>query len=184
MSKQLHDEHITSVYTAHCTQYENIMTRRFSLLTLVPGSTVAGFAITFFSDPTKTAALKNLVFPLGLAGICILIGLFFVVRISLREGKIVSDRIQEIEVSWGASERPTHEDSIFNQENVACIIFSASLAGWFCVALWFIFSGFAIYIAIASFLLGLPISYAILHSDTPDSSRPNFSTKRGILTQP
>lgn len=183
MTKQPTNENITSIYQAHCTQYENIMTRRFSLLSLVPGSTVAGFAITLFSDPTKTASLKNLILPLGLLGSIILLGLFFVARVSLREGKVVYNRILEIETDWGMQEKPLHEDNIFNQENVACMIFSVSLAGWICVAFWFVFPGTAIYIAAISFILSLIISYTILHSDIPGTNKPNFSVGQRMLTE-
>lgn len=166
---------ITSIYQAHCTQYENLMTRRFSLLTLVPGATVASFAITLFSNPTITS-LHNLIFPLGLAGICFLIGLFFVTRISIKEGRAIYTRIRDIEKKWeGREETPYHEDWVFNQENVAGLIFSSSFAGWICVALWFVFPGSAINIAIASFFISLPISLFLLHGDVPKGGKPNFS---------
>ncbi len=172
---QTSDNHMTSLYQAHCIQHENLMSRRFSLLTLVPGTTVASFAITLFSNPTNTS-LRNLIFPLGLAGICFLIGLFFVARISLKEGRALSDRIQNIEEHWeGRKITSYHEDWVFNQENVAGLIFSASFAGWICVALWFVFPGVAIFIAIISFFIILPISLFLLHGDVPKGSKPNFS---------
>jgi archaellum biogenesis protein FlaJ (TadC family) len=159
------DEHITAIYQAHSTQYENIMIRRFSLLTLVPGSTVASFAITLFSDPSKTPSLKNLILPLGLFGIVFLISLFIVARISFREGKIIYDRIQKIEKSWNTPPRTPHEDGLFNQEIVASIIFSISLAGWVCVALWFVFPGTAIYISIVLVPLLLIASYILFRPE-------------------
>ena len=164
-SKPGTDEHMITVYQAHCTQFENIMGRRFQLLKLVPGSSVASFAITLFSDPSKTPSLQNLILPLGLVGIWFLIGLFIVVRISFREGKILYNRIRYIEESlWQTPKRMPHEDNLFNQKVVASILFSVSLAGWVCVALWFVFPGTAIYI---SSVLTLPlfiISYSLLHT--------------------
>ena len=171
---QTSDNHMTLMYQAHCTQHENLMTRRFSLLTLVPGATVASFAITLFSNTANTS-LRNLIFPLGLAGICFLIGLFFVARISIKEGRAISHRIQNIEEDW-EGKRITfyHEDWVYNQENVAGLIFSASFAGWICVALWFVFPGTAIYISIISFFILLPISLFLLHSNVPRGSKPTF----------
>src|ERR1700751_1712296 len=100
------DAHLTTVYQAHCTQFENLMGRRFQLLTLVPGSTVASFAITLFSDPSKTPSLQNLILPLGLVGICFLIGLFIVARISFREGKILYNRLRYFEETlWQTPKR-------------------------------------------------------------------------------
>lgn len=176
---QTSNNNMPLIYQAYCTQYENLMTRRFSLLTLVPGATVASFAITLFSNPTITS-LRNLIFPLGLAGICFLIGLFFVTRISIKEGRAICNRIQKIEEKWeGRKETPYHEDWVFNQENVAGLIFSASFAGWICVALWFVFPGIAIFISIISFFIILPISLFLLHSNVPKGSKPNFSKLGG-----
>lgn len=177
MPHQTSDNNKTLIYTAHCTQYENLMTRRFSLLTLVPGATVASFAITLFSNPTNPS-LRNLIFPLGLAGLCFIIGLFFVTRISLREGRAIYARLQDIEEKWEEKkEIPYHEDWVFNQENVASLIFSASFAGWICVALWFVYPGNAIYIAIASFFIMLLISLFLLHGNKPRGDKPDFLLK-------
>ena len=177
-------ENIRAIYQAHCTQYENLMTRRFSLLTLVPGSTVASFAITLFSNPSKSG-LSNLIFPLGLAGICFLIGLFFVARISLREGKSFYNRIQQMEHEMAGVERTSlHEDWLFNQENVASLIFAASFAGWICVALCFVLgSSLAITTSIILFFIILLISAIILHSDIPKGDRPGFLQKSSSSNQ-
>ena len=80
------------------------------------------------------------------------------------------------EEKWEGREMVSyHEDWVFNQENVAGLIFSASFAGWICVALWFVFPGFAIYIAIISFFIILPVSLFLLHNDVPKGSKPHFS---------
>ena len=161
------DEHI-AVYQAHRTQFENLMSRRFQLLTLVPGSTVASFAITLFSDPAKTPSLQHLIFPLGLIGICFLIGLFMAVRISFREGHILDHHIQSLEGSlWQTPKKMPHEDSLFNQKIMASLLFSVSLAGWVCVALWFVVPpGTSTALSISS-VLTLPLfilSYRLLHT--------------------
>ena len=168
-------ENLRSIYQAHCTQYENLMSRRFSLLTIVPGATVASFAITLFSNPTNSG-LSNLIFPLGLAGICFLIGLFCVARISLREGKSFYNRIQQMEIEMGGDKRTSfHEDWLFNQENVASLIFAASFAGWICVALWFMLGSTAAFTtSIVLFFIILILSKIILNSDVPRGDRPDF----------
>ncbi|MHB8597061.1 MAG: hypothetical protein ACYDER_09635 [Ktedonobacteraceae bacterium] len=158
------DDSIKTVYQAHCTQYENIMGRRFQCLTLVPGSTVASFAITLLSDPAKTPSLKNLILPLGLVGIWFLIALFIIVRISFREGKLLYNRIQEIEAFWKIPPRVSQDDSLFSQVIVASILFSVSLAGWICVAMWFVFPGTAIYISSAITLPLFIVSFMLLNT--------------------
>ncbi len=165
------NEHITTVYQTYCAQFESIMSRRFQLLTLVPTSTVASFAITLLSDPSKNASLRNLVLPLGLAGTCFLIGLFIIARINLREGSILYSRIRHIEESiWQMPARMPHEDDLFNQKIVTSVLFSVSLAGWICVALWFVFPGVALYISITSTIPLFVVSYILLHTkEQPDS---------------
>jgi hypothetical protein len=182
MSTLVTDEHINTIYQALSTQYENIMGRRFNLLTLVPGSTVASFAITLFSDPSKTSSLQNLVLPLGLIGICFLIGLLIVARISFREGRIIAERILEIEKHWNIPQRTLLEDGIFNQEVVASIIFSVSLAGWVCVALWFVFPGIAIYISSVLTFPFFIVSYILLQPVEPADSG-NTSLPSGKINQ-
>lgn len=159
------DDPIITVYAAYCQQRDSIMNRHLQILALVPGSSVASFAITLLSDPTKAPALENLILPLGLMGTMFLIGLFIVVRIGLRESKILDRRIQDIEAMWEIPVRPFHEDSLFNHEMVISIIFSVSLAGWICVALWFVLPGIAIYISGALILLLLIVSSILLHTE-------------------
>ena len=131
------DKHIAAVYQTYCTQFESIMTRRFQLLTIAPGSTVASFAITLVSNPVNNK-LQYLIIPLGLAGIGFLIGLFVVACISFRAGRVVYNRIQKVENDWGIPQMMHYENGNFTQEVVASLIFSVSLAGWVCVTLWFL----------------------------------------------
>lgn len=133
------DKHIATVYQTYCTQFESIMTRRFQLLTIAPGSTVASFAITLVSNPVNNK-LQYLIIPLGLAGIGFLIGLFVVACISFRAGRVIYNQIQKVENDWGIPQTMHYENGIFTQEVVASLIFSVSLAGWICVTLWFLFS--------------------------------------------
>lgn len=171
------NDNLTSIYQAHCKQYENLMTRRFSLLTIVPGATVASFAITLFSNPTNSG-LTNLILPLGLAGTCFIIGLFFVARISLKEGRVIYDKILDIEARWGEGETRYQDGWLFSQQNVASLIFAASFAGWICVALWFFLgSTIAITTSIILFFIMLILSIMILHYDMPKGNRPTSSSQ-------
>ena len=150
------DKHLATVYQTYCTQFESIMTRRFQLLTLAPGSTVASFAITLVSNPVNNK-LQYLIIPLGLAGIGFLIGLFVVACMSFREGRGMYSRIQKVENDWGIPQTMHYENGIFTQEVVASLLFSVSLAGWVCVTLWFLLPPFPILPISISFVLTIPL---------------------------
>ena len=84
----------------------------------------------------------------------------------------------------GVERTSLHEDWLFNQENVASLIFAASFAGWICVALWFVLgSSLAITTSIILFFIILLISAIILHSDIPKGDRPGFLQKYSSSNQ-
>ena len=74
-----------------------------------------------------------------------------------------------------------HEDWLFNQENVASLIFAASFAGWICVALWFVVGSTAAFTtSIVLFFIILILSKIILNSDVPRGDRPNVLPQSSI----
>ena len=175
------DKHIATVYQRYCTQFESIMTRRFQLLTIAPGSTVASFAITLVSNPVNNK-LQYLIIPLGLAGIGFLIGLFVVACMSFKEGRVMYNQIQKVENHWGIPQTMHHQDGIFTQEVVASLLFSVSLAGWVCVTLWFLLPPFPVIPISISCVLTIPfyiISRRILLDTRERSNRDNAQQTLG-----
>lgn len=150
-----------TLHTDYCTWYNNIIGRRYTLLQLVPASTVISLAVPIFSNPTSNP-LRNLVLPFGLAGAFFIVGLFFVMLVSIEDGEKVLARIYDLErrmTLQGTLWMPMALRSTVSR-TASAFIFSIALAGWVCVAFWFVFPGTAIYlalvIAVASNIVSIP----------------------------
>jgi hypothetical protein len=163
---------LNSLHDTYCTWYNNIVERRYTMLKLVPASTVISLVVPMFSDPTKNQALLNLVLPFGLAGALFIIGLFFVMSVSLEDGEKVLARIHDLEdrlMLQGKAWVHLREEHAVNRMATG-FIFSIALAGWICVAFWFVIPGFAIYLALAVGVVSSALSIPFLQSKVVQSS--------------
>lgn len=147
-------EELHLVYEQVCTSYHNVEDFRARLLGLIPGVTAGSFIATIASNPEKSQALTNLVFPFGILGALVVLGLFFYEIENLKRATILAARGHMLEQTMQiVGPFAPYSDTFFNARDAAAIIYSISFAGWVCIALWFPLPGVAIYVTLLVLIL-------------------------------
>jgi len=159
-------EEVHMVYQQICTSYHNVEDFRSRLLGLIPGVTAGSFIATIASNPMKSQSLTNLVFPFGILGALVVLGLFFYEIENLKHSTLLTMRGHLLEQAMNIiGPFAPYSDTIFNARDAAAIIYSISFAGWVCIALWFPLPGVAIYITllvlVVTAVLSLPFTRMI-----------------------
>ena len=159
------NEALQAAYQQVCTSYHNVEDFRSRLLGLIPGVTAGSFIATIASNPEKSHALTNLVFPFGILGALVVLGLFFYEIENLRRATMLSIRGQWLEQAMNiVGPFAPYPDSIFNARDAAAIIYSISFAGWVCIALWFPLPGLAIYITLLVLVVCAALSFLYIRA--------------------
>lgn len=174
------NEALQTAYQQVCTSYHNVEDFRARLLGIIPGITAGSFIATIASNPEKSQALTNLVFPFGLLGALVVLGLFFYEIENLRRATMLSIRGQWLEQAMNiVGPFAPYPDSMFNARDAAAIIYSISFAGWVCIALWFPLPGIAIYITLVVLVVCAALSFPYMRA-LRTRMRQEFTSTRGI----
>ena len=174
------NEALQAAYQQVCTSYHNVEDFRARLLGLIPGITAGSFIATIASNPEKSHALTNLVFPFGILGALVVLGLFFYEIENLRRATMLSVRGQWLEQAMNiVGPFAPYPDSAFNARDAAAIIYSISFAGWVCIALWFPLPGIAIYVTLLVLIVCAVLSFPYMRA-LQTRMRQEFISSRGV----
>lgn len=159
------NEALQVAYQQVCTSYHNVEDFRARLLGIIPGVTAGSFIATIASNPEKSQALTNLVFPFGILGALVVLGLFIYEIENLRRAALLTIRGQWLEQAMNiVGPFAPYPDSMFNARDAAAIIYSISFAGWVCIALWFPLPGLAIYITLFVLIICAVLSLPLMRA--------------------
>lgn len=174
------NEALQAAYQQVCTSYHNVEDFRAKLLSIIPGITAGSFIATIASNPEKSAALTHLVFPFGIPGALVVLGLFFYEIENLRRSTMLTLRGQWLEQAMNiVGPFAPYPDNLFNARDAAAIIYSISFAGWVCIALWFPLPGIAIYITLLVLIICAALSFPYLRA-LRTRIRQKYTSARGI----
>lgn len=158
-----------TLLTVYSSDYNGLRSRLFSLLTLVPSITFGSVALAIFQAP-NSSALLNLTFPLGIGGVIVVTGLFFIAVTGMRDSAEKLAQIHQVESELGRKSVPRKEHPIINVRNAIGLLFAFAAGGWVCLAFWFLTPGlgpwFALIVIVASFISSFPIVHTnIAHTN-------------------
>lgn len=152
---------LSSMLSTYTTEYSNIKSRRYSLLTLLPTITAGGVALTIFGAKNNTALL-NLTLPLGIGGVILVIGLFCIAIAGARDSEEKLKQIRQIEYLLGNLPNSQMTDTTAITKFGIGLLFSFAISGWVCLALWFTLPGYAPWFALFGLIVSFFISYPLL----------------------
>ena len=176
------NEALQLAYQQVCTSYHNVEDFRARLLGIIPGVTAGGFIATIISNPEKSAALTNLVFPFGILGALVVLGLFFYELENLRRSTLLTLRGQWLEQAMNiVGPFAPYPDNVFNARDAAAIIYSISFAGWICIAFWFPLQGLAIYLTLLTLIICVALSFPYMRTLRTRIHQEYASTKNRVF---
>ena len=152
---------LSSMLDTYVTEYNNIKSRRYSLLTLLPTITAGGVALTIFGAKNNTALL-NLTLPLGIGGVILVIGLFCIALAGAHDSDEKLKQIRRIEKVLDSLPVNQIDDPTIVTKFGIGLLFSFATSGWVCLALWFTLPGYAPWLALLALVISFFISYPIL----------------------
>lgn len=159
--QKLESATLSSMLDTYTTEYSNIKSRRYSLLTLLPTITAGGVALTIFGAKNNVALL-NLTLPLGIGGVILVIGLFCIALAGARDSEEKLVQIRRIETVLDSVPKPqTFDTTIITKFGIG-LLFSFATSGWVCLALWFTIPGYAPWFALLALIISFFISYPVL----------------------
>lgn len=129
-----------AVYQQLCLSYHQIDDFRSKLLALLPFASAAGLFLLLsdkLPDPSKVAAAKPLLVPIGIFGSVVTLGLFSYEIYGIKKcGKLIDAGIKlenDLGVIGQFRTRPNH---LINEPFAAGIIYPAVLASWLLIVLY------------------------------------------------
>ena len=160
MSDSQYDK-LKSVYDQLCTSYRAIDDFRAKLLGFLPLASGAGVFLLLndaLIDPTKTGFNRLFLFPIGIFGFVITLGLFSFEIYGIKKCHALIGAGKQIEFSLGTDGQFTHRPRdvarVINEPFAAGVIYPAVLAAWLYIGLLFVLPNDSWWIAVVVFLAG------------------------------
>jgi hypothetical protein len=144
------------------TSQDNSRSLRAGLLSLIPSITFGGTALTLFAAQTNQI-LQNLTFPLGIGGIVVVSGLFIIALDSTMRSERLSEMIRDLAKELGKPFPATSSNPVINTRTAIGILYSITVSGWICLALWFVTPGYAPLISLVALFIASIVTIPLAH---------------------